>query len=86
MFKDEFDDPDDKILPIYVSIMIYSEYEEIELDAFDFCNKSADHHGFSDFSKVFHKDFAKKLSNKIERIKTAKITKREDLLKKEKEI
>jgi len=86
MFKDEFDDPDDKILPIYVSIMIYSEYEEIELDAFDFCNKSADHHGFSDFSKVFHNEFAKKLSNKIERIKTAKITKREDLLKKEKEI
>ena len=86
MFKEEFSESQDKTLPIYVSIMTYKEYEEIELDAFDYCNKTADHHGFSEFSHVFHKNFPKSLSNKLERIKRDKINKRENLLKEEKQI
>ena len=86
MFKQEFSDSKDKSLPIFISIMVYREYEEIELDAFDYCNKTADHHGFSEFSNVFHKNFPKSLSNKLERIKRDKIERREKLLKEENQI
>lgn len=86
MFKQEFSDSKDKSLPIFISIMVYREYEEIELDAFDYCNKTADHHGFTEFSNVFHKNFPKSLSNKLERIKRDKIERREKLLKEENQI
>lgn len=86
MLKQEFSDSKDKSLPIYISIMVYREYEEIELDAFDYCNKTADHHGFCEFSNAFHKNFPKSLSNKLERIKRDKIDRREKLLKEENQI
>lgn len=83
MFKEEFYENKDKDLPIFVSIMVYKEYEEIELDALDLCNKTPDHHGFIEYNNVFHQNFSKNLSNKLERIKRDKNKRREDLLKEE---
>ena len=86
MFKEEFCENNNKDLPIFVSIMVYKEYEEIELDAFDLCNKTPDHHGFIEYNNVFHKSFSKNLSNKLERIKRDKNKRREELLKEEEAI
>ena len=83
MFKKEFSEGDDKVLPIYISLMVYKEYEEIEIDALDYCNKIPEHNGFNRYNHVFHQSFPKNLSNKIKRIKDARNKKREELLKKE---
>jgi hypothetical protein len=83
MFKQEFENCNNKDLPIYCSIMVYREYEEIEIEALDHCNKIPDHDGFLQYNKVFHQDFPKKLSNKIKRIKEDRNKKREELLKEE---
>ena len=64
--------------------MIYKEYEEIEIDALDLCDKIPEHDGFTRYKNVFHQNFSKKLSNKINRIKEARNQKRKELLEKEK--
>ena len=82
MFQNEFNDFDNKNMPIYISIMIYKEYEEIEIDALDYCDTIPEHNGFNKYKNVFHQDFSKNLSNKVNRIKRDRNKKREDLLKK----
>ena len=84
MFEKEFIG-DDKILPIYICIMIYREYEEIEIDALDYCDKIPEHNGFADFKNVFHQNFSKTLSNKIKRIKENRNKKRQKLIEEKKE-
>jgi len=83
MLKKEFSEGSNQILPLYISIMIYKEYEEIEIDALDLCDKIPEHDGFTRYKNVFHQNFSKKLSNKINRIKEARNQKRKELLEKE---
>ena len=84
MFKKEFNDSDNDNIPIFISVMVYKEYEELEIDAFDYCNKIPSHDGFLKYKNVFHQNFPKNLSNKVKRIKNERIQKREILLKGEK--
>ena len=84
MFKKEFEDnSDDKILPIHISIMVYDEYEKIELDANEYCDVKASHDGFG-LQKIFVNDFPKMLSKKVRRIQNEKNSKKQKLLKDEK--
>jgi len=84
MFKKEFEDnSDDKILPIHISIMVYDEYEKIELDANEYCDVKASHDGFG-LQKIFINDFPKMLSKKVRRIQNEKNSKKQKLLKDEK--
>ena len=85
MFENEFRNSNIKSLPIYISIMVYREYEEIEIDALDYCDKIPEHNGFLNYNNVFHREFPKNLSNKIKRIKEDRNKKREKLLKEKKE-
>ena len=85
MFENEFRNSNIKSLPIYISIMIYREYEEIEIDALDYCDKIPEHNGFLNYNNVFHREFPKNLSNKIKRIKEDRNKKREKLLKEKEE-
>ena len=83
MLKDEFGKNEcntkDNSLPVYISIMVYDEYEKIESEANDLCDKMPEHNGFLKFPKIFHQDFQKGLSNKVQRIKREKMAKREKL-------
>ena len=84
MFKKEFNEKDNNNIPIFISIRIYKEYEEIEIDALDYCNTIPSHDGFLKYKNVFHQNFPKNLSNKVKRIKNDRIQKRENLLKEDK--
>lgn len=81
MLKNEFENCEDKDLPIYMTIMVYDEYEKIELEAIDYCDKIPEHNGFLKFPNVFHKNFPKTLSTKVQRIKNEKMAKKEKLKK-----
>ena len=81
MFQKEFSECNKEGLPIYIAIMVYKEYEEIEIDALDYCDKIPEHDGFAKYKNVFHQSFSKNLSNKVKRIKEARNNKREELLK-----
>ena len=84
MLKKEFEDNnDDNILPIHISIMVYDEYEKIELDANEYCDIKASHDGFG-LQKIFINDFPKILSKKVRRIKDEKNIKKQKLLEEEK--
>jgi len=85
MFENEFKDAEGDDLPIMITIKEYDEYEKIECEAYDYCDKIPEHNGFSNFPNVFHQNFPKALSNKVNRIKNNKIEKKEKLLKNEKE-
>ena len=78
------DEKDNNNIPIFISIRIYKEYEEIEIDALDYCNTIPSHDGFLKYKNVFHQSFPKNLSNKVKRIKNDRIQKRENLLKEDK--
>ena len=87
MLKDEFGDYKcsikDNSLPLFISIMVYNEYEEIELDAIDYCDKNPEHDGFGSF-KIFNQKFHKDLSKKVKRTKREKNEKKQKLLEEEK--
>ena len=84
MLKKEFEDNnDDNILPIHISIMVYDEYEKIELDAYEYCDKYPDHDGFRN-QKIFTQKFHKELSTKVKRIINEKNDKKQKLLEEEK--
>jgi hypothetical protein len=80
MLRKEFNENSNQILPVYISIRTYKEFEEIEIDALDLCDKIPEHDGFVRYKNVFHPTFSKNLSNKIKRIKEGKNKKRQDLL------
>ena len=71
-------------LPLYLCIMEYNEYEKIELDAMDLCNRIPDHNGFDDNSQKFNENFANILSKKVEKIREEKRTKIKSLKNEEK--
>ncbi len=81
MLKKEFGENDIKEnnYPIYISIMVYDEYEKIELEGFDYCDTISDHDGFWRFQKVFSLNFASSLSNKVNRIRNEKESKKNKL-------
>lgn len=83
IIKKEFDKEEcntkDNSLPVYMSIMVYDEYEKIESEAIDLCDKDPDHNGFLKHPEIFHKDFPKELSNKVKRIKNEKRAKKEKM-------
>jgi hypothetical protein len=83
MLKKEFANEEcntkDNSLPVYISIMVYDEYEKIESDALDLCDKEPEHNGFSNHKEIFHQSFPKELTNKVRRIKNEKRTKKEKL-------
>ena len=81
MLKNEFENCEDAYLPIYMTIMAYDEYEKIELEAIDYCDKNPEHNGFLKFPNVFHHNFPKTLSTKVQRIKNEKMAKKEKLKK-----
>lgn len=81
MFQKEFSECDKQQLPVYISIMVFKEYEEIEISALDCCDKIPEHEGFSKFINVFHQNFSSKLSNKTTRIKNERNKKKEQLIK-----
>jgi len=84
MFKKEFENNnDDNILPIHISIKVYDEYEKIELDANEYCDKYPDHDGFRN-QKIFTQRFPKDLSTKVVRISNEKNEKKQKLLEEEK--
>ena len=86
MLKKEFEtNNDDNILPIHISIMVYDEYEKIELDAYEYCDIKASHDGFG-LQKIFINDFPKMLSKKVRRIQNEKNIKKQKLLEEEKNI
>ena len=85
MLKKEFEgNTDDKILPIHISIMVYDEYEKIELEANDYCDKYPDHDGFRN-QKIFTQRFHKDLSTKVARIINEKNATKQKLLEEEKQ-
>ena len=85
MLKKEFEDnSDDKIIPIHISIMVYDEYEKIELDAYEYCDIKASHDGFG-LQKIFVNDFPKVLSRKVRRIQNEKNAKKQKLFQDEKD-
>ena len=85
MLKKEFEDNNnDKIIPIHISIMVYDEYEKIELEANDYCDKYPDHDGFRN-QKIFTQRFHKDLSTKVARIINEKNAKKQKLLEEEKQ-
>ena len=79
MINKEFSNSNKKnnSLPLYLCIMTYNEYEKIELDALDLCDRIPIHDGFGKYYKVFHQNFPKALSNKVTRITNEKRKKRE---------
>ena len=85
MLKKEFEgNTDDIILPIHISIMVYDEYEKIELDANEYCDIKASHDGFG-LQKIFVNDFPKVLSKKVRRIQNERNAKKQKLFEDEKE-
>ena len=89
MLKNEFGNCEDNLnennLPIYITIMVYNEYEKIELEAIDYCDKIPEHNGFLKFPYIFHHNFPKTLSTKVHRIKNEKMDKKDKLKLEEKE-
>ena len=89
MLKNEFGNCEDNLnennLPIYITIMVYNEYEKIELEAIDYCDKIPEHNGFLKFPYIFHHNFPKTLSTKVHRIKNEKMAKKDKLKVEEKE-
>ena len=89
MLKNEFGNCEDNLnennLPIYITIMVYNEYEKIELEAIDYCDKIPEHNGFLKFPYIFHHNFPKTLSTKVQRIKNEKMAKKDKLKLEEKE-
>ena len=84
MLKKEFEDNNnDNILPIHISIMVYDEYEKIEIDANEYCDKIPEHDGFRN-QKIFTQRFHKDLSTKVVRIINEKNEKKQKLLQEEK--
>lgn len=57
----------DNSLPLFLSIMLYNEYEYIDLDAYRLCGKETEQYGFTQGNK-FHKNFVKDFSRKIRNI------------------
>lgn len=86
LLKEQFYDKNenDNLIPIYMAIYTYNEYEFIELDGCDLCGKSVDHDGFSKCG-VFNKDFNKDLSRKVGRVQRERRDKIDKIMKKEKE-
>ena len=77
--NDNSDGFKENAFPIFMSIMEFDEYEKIELEGIDFCDKIPEHCGFINFPKVFHQNFPKVLSTKVKRIKNEKNDKKEKL-------
>ena len=82
-YNDNSDEFKENSIPIYISIMEFDEYEKIELEGIDFCDRIPEHCGFINFPKVFHPKFPKVLSTKVQRIKNEKNDKKEKLKKDE---
>ena len=87
MIKSEFSSSNNQYnnLPLYLCIMKYNEYEKIELEAMELCDKYPNHNGFGNYCQVFHNNFQKALSNKVTRIINEKKTKKEIMKNKENE-
>ena len=78
---DEFSmsDVQNNSLPLYLCITKYNEYEKIELEAMDLCNRDPNINGFGDNSQKFNKNFSYYLSKKFNKIKKEKRQKKESL-------
>ena len=61
MLRKEFNENSNQILPVYISIRTYKEFEEIEIDALDLCDKIPEHDGFVRYKNVFHPTLSKNL-------------------------